>query len=171
MFSSRTSTPPVDTNDLRCAKYASQTRRMVDKSLRGLGTVGRDMRSRVSYPLFDDTIPQREYSVGGKEHLRQPAGHDGSPIILRRFRRCLPRCGGDCGIPCSRNPQSRPGIPLEIKRVTLKLDGLLVRVLEQTAVLCLFTWVGRFRYRTRCIRRPILSTADWNGHTVEAFPE
>src|SRR5690625_573231 len=55
-------TAPFDNNDLRLAlKLAINREEMVDKILRGYGSVGNDFPINSAYPLFDDTIPQREY--------------------------------------------------------------------------------------------------------------
>ena len=64
VFIAHVDTAPFDNNDLRLAlKYAINREEMVDKILRGYGSIGTDMPINKAYPLFDDTIPQREFSI------------------------------------------------------------------------------------------------------------
>ena len=64
VFIMHTDTAPFDNKDLRLAlKYAINRQEMVDKILRGFGTVGNDMPINKAYPLFDESIPQREFDL------------------------------------------------------------------------------------------------------------
>ena len=56
---------------------------MVEKILGGLGSVGNDFPINAAYPLFDDTIPQRDYDAAAAAEYYKKSGHDGSPIVLR----------------------------------------------------------------------------------------
>ena len=57
-------TAPFDSNELRLAlKHAINREDLVEKVLRGYGSIGNDMPINAAYPLFDDSIPQREFSV------------------------------------------------------------------------------------------------------------
>jgi len=110
-------------------------------SLRGYGTVGTTCRSTRPSRCFDYTIPTgvNTPSRRRKEHYAA-SGHDGSPIIPARFRRCLPRWVDAASLfqeirQSRRYPAGNQGAYLTM--------GLLVRSLEQTAVLCLLTGVGR----------------------------
>lgn len=77
-------TPPFDSNDLRMAlKLAVKREEMVEKILGGLGSMGNDFPINATYPLFDETIPQREYDPEAAAEYYAKSGHDGSPIILR----------------------------------------------------------------------------------------
>ncbi len=77
-------TPPFDNNDLRMAlKLAVKREEMVEKILGGLGSMGNDFPINATYPLFDETIPQREYDPEAAAEYYAKSGHDGSPIILR----------------------------------------------------------------------------------------
>ncbi|TIL83019.1 MAG: peptide ABC transporter substrate-binding protein, partial [Mesorhizobium sp.] len=53
-------TAPFDNSDLRMAlKLAIDRQEMVDKILRGYGTIGNDFPINASYPLFPEGIEQR----------------------------------------------------------------------------------------------------------------
>ncbi len=57
-------TAPFDNNDLRMAlKYAINRQEMVDKILGGFGSPGNDFPIHSAYPMFDSSIPQREYDA------------------------------------------------------------------------------------------------------------
>ncbi len=76
--------PPFDNSDLRMAlKLAINRQEMVDKILGGLGGIGNDFPINKAYPMFDDTIPQREYDAVAAAEFYKKSGHDGSPIVLR----------------------------------------------------------------------------------------
>ncbi len=67
--------PPFDNNDLRMAlKLAINRQEMVDKILGGLGSIGNDFPINKAYPLFDDTIPQREYDAAAAAEYLQEVG-------------------------------------------------------------------------------------------------
>ncbi len=84
VFIMHTDTAPFDNKDLRLAlKYAINRQEMVDKILKGYGGIGNDMPINASYPLFDETIPQREHDLAKAAEHYKASGHDGSPIILR----------------------------------------------------------------------------------------
>lgn len=74
-------TAPFDNNDLRMAlKLAVNRQELVDKILGGMGSRGNGFPINAAYPLFDDSIPQREY-VAAEFHTK--SGHDGSPLMLQ----------------------------------------------------------------------------------------
>ncbi|MCB1340959.1 MAG: twin-arginine translocation signal domain-containing protein, partial [Pseudooceanicola sp.] len=108
-------TAPFDNNDLRMAlKYAINRQEMVDKILRGYGTVGNDFPINKAYPLFDDSIPQREYDAAKAAEYYKKSGHDGSPIILRTADGAFP--GAVEAAQLFQESAKAAGIPLEIKR-------------------------------------------------------
>src|SRR5690606_16930283 len=77
-------TAPFDNNDLRMAlKLAVKRGEMVEKILGGLGSPGNDFPINAAYPLFDDSIAQREYDAAQAAEYYTTSGHDGSPIIIR----------------------------------------------------------------------------------------
>ena len=54
VFIMHTNTAPFDSKELRLAlKYAINREEMVEKILRGYGSVGNDMPINAAYPLFD----------------------------------------------------------------------------------------------------------------------
>jgi peptide/nickel transport system substrate-binding protein len=82
-------TAPFDNNDLRMAlKMAINRGEMVDKILGGFGSPGNDFPINAAYPLFDDSIPQREYDAAAAADFYARSGHDGSPMRSMR-RTCL----------------------------------------------------------------------------------
>lgn len=68
--------PPFDNSDLRMAlKLAINRQEMVDKILGGLGSRGNDFPINSAYPLFDDSIPQREYDAAAAAEYYKKSGH------------------------------------------------------------------------------------------------
>lgn len=64
-------------------KFAINREEIVERILRGYGTVGNDIPINAVYPLFDNTIPQRTYDSERAAEYYKKSGHDGSPIVLR----------------------------------------------------------------------------------------
>ncbi|TIS71792.1 MAG: peptide ABC transporter substrate-binding protein, partial [Mesorhizobium sp.] len=61
VFVARCKTAPFDNSDLRMAlKFAIDREEMLDKVLRGYGTVGNDFPINAAYPLFTE-VEQRKY--------------------------------------------------------------------------------------------------------------
>ena len=76
-------TAPFDNNDLRMAlKYAIKREEMLEKVLDGLGSIGNDVPINAAYPLFVESLPQREYDAEKAAEYYKKSGHDGSPIVL-----------------------------------------------------------------------------------------
>ncbi|MES2844994.1 MAG: ABC transporter substrate-binding protein [Pseudomonadota bacterium] len=148
---------PFDNNDLRMAlKYAINRQEMVDKILGGYGTVGNDFPINTAYPLFDDTIPQREYDpVKAAEHYKA-SGHDGSPIVLRTAAGAFP--GAVEAAQLFQQSAAAAGIPLEIKREPD--DGYWSDVWN-VQPFCASYWGGR-PVQDQMYSTAYLSTADWN---------
>ncbi|WP_170383398.1 ABC transporter substrate-binding protein [Ruegeria atlantica] len=159
-------TAPFDSNELRMAlKYAINREEMVDKILRGYGSLGNDMPINVSYPLFDTSIPQREFDLEkAKEHY-QKSGHDGSPIILRTADGAFP--GAVDAAALFQQSAAQAGIPLEIKREPN--DGYWSEVWN-VQPFCASYWSGR-PVQDQMYGTAYLSTADWNDtrFKVEEF--
>jgi len=157
VFIAHVDTAPFDNNDLRLAlKYAINREEMVDKSLRGYGTIGNDMPINASYPLFDESIPQREHSIEkAKEHYAA-SGHDGSPIILRVADGAFP--GAVDAASLFQESAKAAGIPLEIKREPN--DGYWSEVWNKQPF-CASYWGGR-PVQDQMYSTAYLSTADWN---------
>ena len=161
-------TAPFDNNELRMAlKYAINRQEMVDKILRGYGSMGNDFPINASYPLFDDSIPQRDYDMEkAKEHYAK-SGHDGSPIILRVADGAFP--GAVDAAALYQQSAQAAGIPLEIKREPN--DGYWSEVWN-VQPFCASYWGGR-PVQDQMYTTAYLSTADWNDtrFKVPAFDE
>ncbi|SFE93027.1 peptide/nickel transport system substrate-binding protein [Sulfitobacter brevis] len=157
VFIAHVDTAPFDNNDVMLAlKYAINREEMVDKILRGYGSVGNDFPINASYPLFDDSIPQREHSIEkAKEHY-QKSGHDGSPIILRVADGAFP--GAVDAAALFQESAKAAGIPLEIKREPN--DGYWSEVWN-VQPFCASYWGGR-PVQDQMYTTAYLSSADWN---------
>ncbi len=150
-------TAPFDNNDLRLAlKYAINRQEMVDKILRGYGGVGNDFPINAAYPLFDATIPQREYDPAKAAEHYAKSGHDGSPIILRVADGAFP--GAVDAAALFQQSAQAAGIPLEIKREPN--DGYWSEVWNKQPF-CASYWGGR-PVQDQMYTTAYLSTADWN---------
>ena len=157
VFIMRIETAPFDNNDLRMAlKLSINRQEMVDKILRGYGGVGNDIPINASYPLFDDTIPQREYDPAKAAEYYKKSGHDGSPIILRTADGAFP--GAVDAAALFQQSAQAAGIPLEIKREPN--DGYWSEVWNKQPF-CASYWGGR-PVQDQMYSTAYLSTADWN---------
>jgi len=150
-------TAPFDKNELRLAlKYAINRQEMVDKILRGYGSIGNDMPINASYPLFDASIPQRNYDAAKAAEHYKASGHDGSPIILRVSDGAFP--GAVDAAALFQQSAQAAGIPLEIKREPN--DGYWSEVWNKQPF-CASYWGGR-PVQDQMYSTAYLSTADWN---------
>lgn len=157
VFIAHVDTAPFDNNDLRLAlKYALNREEMVDKILQGYGSVGNDMPINEAYPLFDDTIPQREFNLEKAAEHYKKSGHDGSPIILRTADGAFP--GAVDAAALFQQSCQAAGIPLEIKREPN--DGYWSEVWN-VQPFCASYWGGR-PVQDQMYSTAYLSTADWN---------
>ena len=82
-FPMRTDTPPFDNNDVRLAlKHAINREEIVQKVLRGFGSLGNDHPISPSVPFFAKDLPQRGYDPDkAKFHLKK-AGAEGLAVQL-----------------------------------------------------------------------------------------
>ncbi len=150
-------TEPFLNNDLRLAlKYAIDREDLVDKVLRGYGSVGNDMPVNASYPLFDASIPQREYDPEKAAEHYAKSGHDGSPIILRVSDVAFP--GAVEAAQLFQQTANAAGIPLELKREPG--DGYWSEVWN-VQPFCASYWGGR-PVQDQMYSTAYLSSADWN---------
>ena len=157
VFIMHVDTAPFDSNELRLAlKYAINRQEMVDKILRGYGTIGNDFPINASYPLFDDSIPQREFDLEKAAEHYKKSGHDGSPIILRTADGAFP--GAVDAAALFQQSAQAAGIPLEIKREPN--DGYWSEVWN-VQPFCASYWGGR-PVQDQMYSTAYLSTADWN---------
>ena len=157
VFIAHIDTAPFDNNELRLAlKYALNRQELVDKILQGYGGLGNDMPINAAYPLFDDTIPQREFDLAKAAEHYKKSGHDGSPIILRTADGAFP--GAVDAASLFQQSAQAAGIPLEIKREPN--DGYWSEVWNVQPFCCSY-WGGR-PVQDQMYTTAYLSTADWN---------
>jgi len=105
---------PFDNNDLRLAlKHAIDREDMVDKILRGYGSLGNDMPINAAYPLFDDSIEQRTYDPDLARFHYERSGHDG-PVVLRTSEVAFP--GAVDAAQLFQESAAQAGIEIEILR-------------------------------------------------------
>jgi peptide/nickel transport system substrate-binding protein len=157
VFIAHVDTAPLDNNELRLAlKHAINRQEMVDKILQGYGGIGNDMPINAAYPLFDDTIPQREFSLEKAAEHYKKSGHDGSPIVLRVADGAFP--GAVDAAALFQQSAQAAGIPLEIKREPN--DGYWSEVWN-VQPFCASYWGGR-PVQDQMYATAYLSTADWN---------
>lgn len=157
VFIMHVDTAPFDNNDLRLAlKYAINREEMVDKILRGYGTLGNDMPVNATYPLFDENIPQREFDLEKAAEHYKKSGHDGSPIILRVADVAFP--GAIDAAALYQQTAEKAGIPLEIKREPG--DGYWSEVWNKLPFSASY-WGGR-PTQDQMYATAYLSTSDWN---------
>lgn len=149
--------PPFDNNDLRMAlKLAIKRQEMVDKILGGLGSMGNDFPINAASPLFDETIPQREYDAAKAAEYYKKSGHDGSPIILQVAPGAFP--GAVDAANLFVQSANAAGIPLQIK---LEPDDGYWTNVWNVAPFCASYWGGR-PVQDQMYSTAYLSTADWN---------
>ncbi len=156
VFIMHCNTPPFDNYDLRMAlKLAINREEMLDKILRGYGSLGNDMPINAAYPLFDDTIPQRVYDPDQARFYYQRSGHSG-PIDLRTSEVAFP--GAIDAAELFRESAARAGITLNIIREPG--DGYWSEVWNRKPF-CASYWGGR-PTQDQMYSTAYLSTADWN---------
>ncbi|UWQ14285.1 twin-arginine translocation signal domain-containing protein [Aliiroseovarius sp. M344] len=157
VFIMHSNTAPFDNRDLRLAlKYAMNREEMVEKILRGFGTVGNDMPVNAAYPLFDDTIEQRTYDPEKAAEHYKASGHDGSPIILRTSDAAF--AGAVDAAQLFQQSAKAAGINIEIKREPS--DGYWSEVWNKQPF-CTSYWSGR-PVQDQMYTTAYVSTADWN---------
>lgn len=157
VFIMMTDSSPFDNNELRLAlKYAVDREEMVEKILRGYGSVGNDMPINASYPLFDESIPQRKYDPEAAGRHYKASGHDGSPIVLRVADTAFP--GAIDAASLFQASAKAAGIPLEVKREPN--DGYWSEVWN-VQPFCASYWVGR-PVQDQMFSTAYHSEADWN---------
>jgi peptide/nickel transport system substrate-binding protein len=157
IFVMHTNTPPFDNKDLRLAlKYAINREELVDKVLAGFGSIGNDIPINAAYPLFDDSLPQREFSLEKARAHYKKSGHDGSPIELLVSDTAF--SGAIDAAQLFQQTANAAGIPLQIKRVPA--DGYWSEVWNKKPF-CASYWGGR-PVQDQMWSTGYLSTADWN---------
>ncbi len=156
VFVMHTDTPPFANNDLRMAlKLAVDRQEMVDKVLRGFGSVGNDMPINAAYPLFSGDIEQRSFDPDQARHYFQKSGHDG-PIVLKVSDAAFPSAVDAAAL--YQQSAAKAGIPLEIQRVPS--DGYWSEVWNKEPF-CASYWAGR-PVQDQMYSTAYKSDADWN---------
>jgi peptide/nickel transport system substrate-binding protein len=156
VFAMQCITPPFDNNDLRLAlKYAIDRKEMVDKILRGYGSVGNDFPINAAYPLFSDDIPQRTYDPDKAKFHFKKSGHEG-PIVLRTSDVAFP--GAVDAAALYQQSCAKAGITLSVKREPG--DGYWSEVWNKKPFAASY-WIGR-PTQDQQYSTVYLSTADWN---------
>ncbi len=150
-------TAPFDNKDLRLAlKYAINREELVDKVLRGYGSVGNDIPINEAYPLFDGTMEQRQFDLAKAAEHYKASGHDGSPIVLHVSDGAF--AGAVDAAQLFQLSAQEAGIPLEIQREPA--DGYWSEVWNNKPF-CASYWGGR-PVQDQMWSVGYLSTADWN---------
>ena len=148
---------PFDNNDLRMALKLSVNRaEMVDKILGGYGSPGNDFPINAAYPLFDDSIEQREYDAAAAADYYRKSGHDGSPIVLRAAPGAFPGAVDAANLFAA--SANAAGIPLQVK---LEPDDGYWSNVWNVEPFCASYWGGR-PVQDQMYTTAYLSTSDWN---------
>jgi len=157
VFIMRCNAAPFDNNDLRMAlKLAVNRQEMVDKILGGMGSRGNDFPINGAYPLFDDSIEQRELDPAAAAEFYKKSGHDGSPIVLQVAPGAFP--GAVEAAQLFQASANAAGIPLQVK---LEPDDGYWSNVWNVAPFCASYWGGR-PVQDQMYSTAYLSTADWN---------
>lgn len=156
VFIMHCNTAPFDNVDLRMAlKLAINREDMVERILRGYGSVGNDMPINAAYPLFDETIEQRSYDPDQARFHYERSGHSG-PIQLRTSEVAFP--GAIDAAALFQESAAAAGIQLEILREPG--DGYWSEVWNAQPFSASY-WGGR-PVQDQMYSTAYLSTADWN---------
>jgi peptide/nickel transport system substrate-binding protein len=147
---------PFSNNDLRLAlKYAMDRETMVDKILRGYGTVGNDFPINQTYPLFPDDIEQRAYDPEKAAFHYKQSGHSG-PVLLRTSDVAFP--GAVDAAVLYQESARKAGIEIEVRREPG--DGYWSNVWN-VQPFCTSYWGGR-PTQDQMYSTAYYSKADWN---------
>ncbi|ANN60832.1 ABC transporter substrate-binding protein [Mesorhizobium loti] len=149
-------TAPFDNNDLRMAlKLAMDREEMVDKILRGYGTIGNDFPINASYQLFPEDIEQRAFDPDKAKFHYQKSGHRG-PILLRTSEAGF--TGAVDAAQLYAQSCAKAGITIKVKREPV--EGYDSEVWNKQPFLTNF-WNGR-PTQDQIYSTVYLSTAPWN---------
>jgi len=156
VFIMHCNTAPFDNVDLRMAlKLAIDREEMLDKILRGYGSLGNDFPINSSYPLFSDDIEQRKYDPDKAAFHYKKSGHSGA-VLLRTSEVAFP--GAVDASQLFQQSAAKAGITLEIKRAPG--DGYWAEVWNKQPF-CASYWGGRST-QDQMYSTAYISTADWN---------
>ncbi len=156
VFLMHCNTAPFDNYDLRMAlKLAIDRKEMVDKILRGFGSVGNDFPINASYPLFSNDIEQRVYDPDKAAFHYKKSGHSG-PIVVRTSDVAFP--GAVDATQLFQTSAAKAGIKLEIKREPG--DGYWSEVWNKQPFSASY-WSGR-TVQGQMYSTAYVTGADWN---------
>lgn len=156
VFSMFCDTVPFSDNDLRMAlKLAIDREELLEKILAGYGEIGNDMPVNAAYPLFDSTIPQRQYDPEQAAHYYRKSGHSGE-IILHTADGAFP--GAINAAELFQNSARKAGITITVKREPD--DGYWNDVWNKKPF-CATYWSGR-PLQSQVYANAYLSTSKWN---------
>lgn len=146
---------PFNNKDLRLAlKYAVNRKEMVEKILRGYGSVGNDFPINSSYPLFSE-LPQREYDPDKASfHFKKSGFND--TVVLRTSDVAF--TGAVDAAQLFQASASKAGIKMEVKREPG--DGYWTEVWNKQPF-CASYWGGR-AVQDQMYSTAYISGADWN---------
>jgi len=150
-------TAPFNNVDLGLAmKFAMNRQEMVDKILRGFGSVGNDFPINAAYAYFPDSIPQRPFDLDKAKHHYKKSGHDGTPIVLRSSNAAFD--GAEDAAVLFQQSCAQAGIPIEVKREPS--DGYWSNVWN-VQPFCVSYWGGR-PTQDQMYTVAYQSQAEWN---------
>ncbi|PSM17559.1 ABC transporter substrate-binding protein [Nitratireductor sp. StC3] len=156
VFIMHCNTAPFDNADLRMAlKYAMNREDMVEKILRGYGSVGNDFPINGAYPLFSDDVEQRPYDPDKAAFHFKKSGHDGS-VLLRTSDVAFP--GAVDAAQLYQQSCAKAGITIDVKREPG--DGYWSEVWNKQPFSTSY-WGGR-PTQDQMYSTAYISTADWN---------
>ncbi|MEO1687086.1 MAG: ABC transporter substrate-binding protein [Pseudomonadota bacterium] len=157
VFIMHADTAPFDNVDLRMAlKLAMNREEMVQKILRGYGTIGHDTPINGAYPLYDaEALETRAYDPDQAAFHFKKSGHDGA-VTLRTSDVAFP--GAVDAAQLYQQQAAAAGIQIEIKREPG--DGYWSEVWNKQPF-CTSYWGGR-PTQDQMFSTAYLSTADWN---------
>lgn len=114
VFIMHCNTAPFDNVDLRTAlKLAMDREEMLNKILRGFGSIGNDFPINSTYPLFSDDIEQRTFDPDKAKFHYGKSGHSG-PVLLRTSEVAFP--GAVDAALLYQQSCAKAGITIDIKR-------------------------------------------------------
>ena len=156
VFIMHCNTAPFDNNDLRMAlKLAMDREEMLDKILRGYGSLGNDFPINASYPLFSADIEQRKFDPDKAAFHYKKSGHSGS-VLLRTSEVAFP--GAVDAAQLYQQSCAKAGITIEVKREPG--DGYWSEVWNKQPFSTSY-WGGRST-QDQMYSTAYISTADWN---------
>jgi peptide/nickel transport system substrate-binding protein len=146
---------PFNNPDLRLAmKYATDRKEMVDKILRGYGSVGNDTPINSTYPLYSE-LPQHQFDPEKAAFHFKKSGYKDA-VVLRTSDVAFP--GAVDAAQLLQASAAKAGIKVEIKREPG--DGYWNEVWNKQPF-CMSYWEGR-PVQDQMLSTAYISGADWN---------